>query len=121
MMSPIGLNPALQAYRTAAAATGLGGGAAGGLGGVTATPAALPTQATGGVAEGFEAVLGRVVENTVQSARSADATTQAALVGQAGTTDVVMAVARAELALQTAVAVRDRMVSAYQDIMRMGI
>lgn len=110
---PAGLNPALQAYRTAAAATGLGG--------AVATPGALPAQGTGGVAEGFEAVLGRVVENTVQTARAADATSQAALVDRAGTTDVVMAVARAELALQTAVAVRDRMVSAYQDIMRMGI
>ena len=113
MMSPIGLNPALQAYRSAAAATGIGG--------AIATPGAMPTQGTGGVAEGFEAVLGRVVQDTVQSARAADTTTQAALVGQAGTTDVVMAVARAELALQTVVAVRDRMVSAYQDIMRMGI
>jgi flagellar hook-basal body complex protein FliE len=36
-------------------------------------------------------------------------------------TDVVLAVARAELALQTAVAVRDRVVAAYQDVMRMPI
>jgi flagellar hook-basal body complex protein FliE len=36
-------------------------------------------------------------------------------------TDVVIAVGRAEVALQTAVAVRDRVVSAYQDIMRMPI
>lgn len=113
MTAPIGLSPALQAYRTAAAATGIGG--------AIGTPGALPVQGSGGVAEGFEAVLGRVVQDTVQTARTADATSQAALVDRAGTTDVVMAVARAELALQTAVAVRDRMVSAYQEIMRMSV
>jgi flagellar hook-basal body complex protein FliE len=36
-------------------------------------------------------------------------------------TDVVLAVGRAELTLQTAVAVRDRVVAAYQDVMRMPI
>jgi flagellar hook-basal body complex protein FliE len=34
---------------------------------------------------------------------------------------VVLAVARAELALQTTVAIRDRVVQAYQDVMRMPI
>jgi len=34
---------------------------------------------------------------------------------------VVSAIARAELALQTTMAVRDRFVQAYQDIMRMPI
>jgi flagellar hook-basal body complex protein FliE len=34
---------------------------------------------------------------------------------------VVSAVAKAELALQTTVAIRDRVVQAYQDIMRMPI
>jgi flagellar hook-basal body complex protein FliE len=34
---------------------------------------------------------------------------------------VVTAISRADLALQTAVALRDRVVSAYQDVMRMPI
>jgi flagellar hook-basal body complex protein FliE len=33
----------------------------------------------------------------------------------------VLAISRAELALQTAVTVRDRVVAAYQDVMRMPI
>jgi flagellar hook-basal body complex protein FliE len=36
-------------------------------------------------------------------------------------TAVVLAISRAELALQTATAVRDRVVTAYQDVMRMPI
>jgi flagellar hook-basal body complex protein FliE len=35
--------------------------------------------------------------------------------------DVVTALSRADLALQTTVALRDRVVSAYQDVMRMPI
>ena len=43
------------------------------------------------------------------------------MLGQVSVTDTVLAVSRAEMALQTAVAVRDRVVSAYQDVMRMPI
>ena len=38
-----------------------------------------------------------------------------------GFTDVVTAVSQAELALQTTTAIRDRVVQAYQDIMRIQI
>ena len=44
-----------------------------------------------------------------------------ALTGGGNLTDVVMAVSKAEMALQASVAVRDKMVSAYQDIMRMAV
>lgn len=44
-----------------------------------------------------------------------------AVMGDADLTDVVEAVTAAELTLQTVVAVRDRLVSAYQDILRMPI
>lgn len=44
-----------------------------------------------------------------------------AVTGNATLTDVVEAVTAAELTLQTVVAVRDRMLSAYQEIMRMPI
>jgi flagellar hook-basal body complex protein FliE len=70
---------------------------------------------------GFGAALQNALEGSVQSLRTADATSGAALLGQAGVTETVLAVTRAELALQTAVALRDRVVAAYQDIMRMPI
>lgn len=41
--------------------------------------------------------------------------------GQLDTQSVVEALSQAELALQTAITVRDRVVSAYQDILRMPI
>ncbi len=41
--------------------------------------------------------------------------------GKANVVDVVTAVAESETALQTMVAVRDRMISAYEEIMRMQI
>ena len=44
-----------------------------------------------------------------------------AMVGQADLTDVVMAVNNAELTLQTVVAIRDKVVEAYQEIVRMPI
>ena len=86
-----------------------------------ATAARSTTAGEAAAAEGFEVAIGRAMEQATQASRSAEDTTRAALVGQAGTTDVVMAVTRAELALQTAVALRDRVVAAYQDVMRMSI
>jgi flagellar hook-basal body complex protein FliE len=86
-----------------------------------ATAAGTPGAGIAAPGEGFEAALGRAISGVTDSARAADVATQQGLTGQAGTTEVVLAVARAELALQTAVALRDRVVAAYQDVMRMNI
>ncbi|MFN6953959.1 MAG: flagellar hook-basal body complex protein FliE [Acetobacteraceae bacterium] len=72
-------------------------------------------------AASFGAALSRAMDQAVEIGRSADAAATAALTGQGSVTEVVLAVGRAELALQTAVAVRDRVVGAYQEIMRMPI
>jgi flagellar hook-basal body complex protein FliE len=71
--------------------------------------------------EGFGAALQRAVEGVVNVQRSADTASTQALQGQGSVTDVVLAVSRAELALQTATTLRDKVVSAYQDVMRMPI
>ena len=44
-----------------------------------------------------------------------------AMIGQADLTEVVMAVNNAELTLQTVAAIRDKVVEAYQEIVRMPI
>ena len=44
-----------------------------------------------------------------------------AAAGTADLNDVVMAVGKAEMTLQTVVAVRDRVIQAYQEIIRMPI
>ncbi len=83
-----------------------------------AAEAAVPAAAGGG---GFGAALQRAVEGAAEAGHEAVAGGVRALTGGGGVTDVVLALSRAELALQTAVAVRDRVVSAYQDVMRMPI
>lgn len=92
---------------------------------LAATGAAAAYRAAQGLAagagEGFGAALQRAVEGVVQVQRSADAASTQALQGQGSVTDVVLAVSRAELALQTATTLRDRVVTAYQEVMRMPI
>lgn len=53
--------------------------------------------------------------------QAADTKSVAAMSGKGNLTDVVMAVSKAEMALQASVAVRDKVISAYQDIMRMAV
>ncbi|WP_027285948.1 flagellar hook-basal body complex protein FliE [Rubritepida flocculans] len=74
-----------------------------------------------GQGAGFGEALQRAVQGAIGAGRAADAASQAALTGQGGVTEVVLAVSRAEIALQTATAVRDRVITAYQDVMRMPI
>ena len=79
--------------------------------------------AAGGAAgaEGFGAALDRAVVGVVQDGQHADAASMQAVAGGGNITDVVTAVSKAELALQTTVAIRDRVVQAYQSIMNMPI
>jgi flagellar hook-basal body complex protein FliE len=99
-MIPVGPTAAVAAYRAASAA-----------------PDGAATEAPGG----FAGMLQRVLERGVQLGHSAEAASTAAMLGQGGVTEAVLAISRAELALQTTVAVRDRVVAAYQDVMRMPI
>jgi flagellar hook-basal body complex protein FliE len=69
----------------------------------------------------FSDVLGQVVANGVQTIKSAEATSIMGLKGQASVQQVVEAVMSAEQSLQTALAVRDKVVAAYQEISRMQI
>jgi flagellar hook-basal body complex protein FliE len=82
-----------------------------------------PGEAAGaaGGASGFGALLERAVTGTVEAARESDRAAMDAIAGGGDITNVVTAVARAELALQTTVAIRDRVIQAYQDVMRMPI
>jgi len=89
--------------------------------GVAAAYRAVNGMASGEGGGGFGAALQRAVEGVVNVQRSADTASTQALQGQGSVTDVVLAVSRAELALQTATTLRDRVVSAYQDVMRMPI
>lgn len=71
--------------------------------------------------ESFAAALKDVAVQAVDTLHSGEKASASAVMGTANLTDVVEAVTAAELTLQTVVAVRDRMLSAYQEIMRMPI
>lgn len=70
---------------------------------------------------GFDAMLGRAVDNGIQQIRDAERVSSAGLTGHASTVELATAMARAEVALQATIAVRDRVVAAYQEVMRMPV
>lgn len=69
----------------------------------------------------FGAMLGETVNKIVESGQKADERIVSQAVGKVDVVDVVTAVAETEVAIQTLVSVRDRVISAYQDILRMPI
>ena len=104
----IGALDATSAYGRA-----LGVGKAGGF-----TPA-TPTPAAGGT--GFGDMVEQMVTNAASNMRTAEAASAKQVAGKGDLIDVVTAIGAAETALDTVVAVRDRMVNAYSEIMRMQI
>ncbi len=73
-------------------------------------------------AEGdFSATLVRAMQGAIGQFHAADADAAKALTGGGNLTEVVTALSRAELTLQTTTAVRDRVLQAYQDIIKMTI
>lgn len=69
----------------------------------------------------FGQMVQNAVENVVDRGRAADEKAVGLVEGRADVVDVVTAVAETEVALETMVAVRDRVISAYEEIMRMPI
>ena len=80
-------------------------------------PAAPPPQAP----NSFESVLSRLSNEAINDLKTGEATAHAGLQGKATVREVVDAVMAAERSLQTVVAVRDKVISAYQEISRMQI
>jgi flagellar hook-basal body complex protein FliE len=69
----------------------------------------------------FGAVLKDAIGNVVEAGKKSDAQTVAMASGKANVMDVVTAVAETDVAVSTLVSVRDRVIQAYEDIMRMPI
>ena len=61
------------------------------------------------------------VSAAIDAGRQGEALTAKAVTGEADLRQVVTAVTNAEVSLQTAIAIRDRVIEAHQDIMRMSI
>lgn len=87
--------------------------------------AAQAMQSGGGATEAESVDFGSLVQEAVrqagQSATVAENQALAVAGGQADLVDVVTAIATAETQLQTVIAVRDQVIQAYQEILRMPI
>lgn len=99
----VNFNAAIQAYQQAAKQGAAGAG---------------PSSDTGG---DFASMLGDAVKNVGTNLKAGENAAIEGVAGNADLTQVVTAVSNAELTLQTVVAVRDRVVQAYQEIIRMPI
>ena len=71
--------------------------------------------------QSFADMLGDVAKDAKAAGVAAEKLSVAAVAGKADINEVVTAVTNAEVTLQTVVAVRDKVISAYQDILRMPI
>ncbi len=69
----------------------------------------------------FGALVKDAVSALNQASRSADTQTQAMAAGKANIVDVITAVAESEVAIDTLVSVRDRVIQSYEEIMKMPI
>lgn len=95
-----------------------------GLGGVAATSPAGSTSATRLPAAAdmdFAGLIGDAVTDLANKLRNAEAVSVAAVKGTASMQDVVETVMAAEQTLQSAISIRDKVVSAYLEISRMSI
>lgn len=69
----------------------------------------------------FASILGNMATNTVDTLKTAETKSFEAIQGKANTREVVDAVMQANQSLQTAIALRDKIVTAYLDISKMQI
>lgn len=104
-----------------------GVGSVGGVGGaspiekpdlVSIAPAGEAAKING---QGFGEVMGDIASSTVGKLKQAEYVSLAAVKGEANTRQVVDSLMAAEQSLQTAIAIRDKIVTAYLDVTRMQI
>ena len=69
----------------------------------------------------FGAMVKEAINSVVETGRKSDGLAQGMAAGKANIVDVVTAVSETEVAVQTLVSVRDKVISAYEEIMRMPI
>ena len=83
--------------------------------------AGLAGDAAGAAGGNFSSMLKDAIGSVADLGRKSDAQTQAVANGKANIVDVVTAVSETEVAIDAVVAVRDKVIAAYEDIMRMPI
>jgi flagellar hook-basal body complex protein FliE len=107
MMTPLAVAKAYASAQKVAGAVDPGA-AAGGAAGASSTG-------------GFGDLLKAAMHDTMAATKNAETQMAAQVQGKAQLIDVVTAVSSAEQSLNTVMAIRDQVISAYQEIMRMPI
>jgi flagellar hook-basal body complex protein FliE len=85
-----------------------------------AVPATPETPGTG-KAKGFGELLGKAVESLNQTQTDAQEAAVKLAAGQGDTAETVVAIQKADIALQFTIQIRNKLLEAYQDIMRMQV
>jgi flagellar hook-basal body complex protein FliE len=88
---------------------------------LTNPTAGVSKGADGGEGGSFGAMLKNAIGSVMDAGRNSDNQTKAAASGSANIVDVVSAVAETEVAIEAMVSVRDKVIAAYEEIMRMPI
>ncbi|MDP1585600.1 MAG: flagellar hook-basal body complex protein FliE [Bradyrhizobium sp.] len=91
---------------------------------ITADPSAAVGSAAGlgrGSGTSFTSVLKEAMDAVNETGRKSDMQSRAMVNGNSNMVDVVTAVAETEVAIDAVVAVRDKVIAAYEEIMRMPI
>lgn len=96
---------AIDAYRAAAGAHGK-------------TPAEKPSREA---EENFSSMVADAVKGAIETGKQSEQMSMRGVAGEAELNDVITAVANAEVTLKTAVALRDRVIGAYKEVLRMPI
>ena len=82
------------------------------------TPTVIPEQTN---APGFSEVLSQNMNAVLETGQAADQKSMEMINGNANVVDVVTAIAETEIAIESMVTIRDRVIQAYEEIMRMPI
>lgn len=82
---------------------------------------AAPAKGAPDPSTSFGVLLNSAIAETASSLQAGEAAAAQVAAGDANLVDVVTAISAAEVSLETALAVRNRMIEAYQEIMRMPI
>jgi flagellar hook-basal body complex protein FliE len=88
---------------------------------LTDPTAGLAKAATGGDGGDFGSMLKNAIGAVAEAGRHSDMQAQSMAAGKSNIVDVVTAVAETEVAVTALVSVRDKVVQAYEEIMRMPI
>lgn len=111
------VDPALALRLAGAAKAGAGAS----LGAASIQPPGALGQAQAPVSSNFQSLLSEAAQTTLSEGKAAEQLALNGLQGNVSLREVAEAVTQAELGLQTATAVRDRVIAAYQEIIRMPI